>query len=102
MSKNLNNNYSSSDSTTNLQISSLTTQISSLTTQLSTLATTSYVDSSVNTSYLQSYSVGTSSISAAITSNNTLYVLPLFSSYLTSALASTLIASMIKIGRAHV
>ena len=66
-----------------------------MTTQLSTLATTSYVDSSVNTSYLQSYSVGTSSISAAITSNNTLYVLPLFSSYLTSALASTLIASMI-------
>ena len=95
MSKNLNNNYTSSDSTTILQISSLTTQLASLQTSLSTLATTSYVDSSINTSYLQSYSVGTSSISAAVTLNNTSYILPLLSTYMTSALTTTLINSLI-------
>ena len=94
MSKNLNNNYSS-DSTTNLQIATLTTNIATLTSSISTLATTSNVDTSVNTSYLQSYSVGNSSISSAITSNNTLYVLPLFSSYLTSSLTTSLINSLI-------
>ena len=99
MSKNLNNNYSSSDSTTNLQISSLTTQLSTINTQISTLATTTYVDTSVdtsvNTSYLQSYSVGNSSISAAVTLNNTNYVLPLLSTYMTSVLTNSLIASLI-------
>ena len=76
MSKNLNNNYSSSDSTTNLQISSLTTQLATLQTSLSTLSTTTL------SNYITS-DVTTSTINGAITSNNTLYVLPLFSSYLT-------------------
>ena len=87
MSKNLNNNYSS-DSTTNLQISSLTTQIATLQTSLSTLSTTTlsnYITSDVTNSTINSY----------ITSNNTLYVLPLFSSYLTSALTTSLINSLI-------
>lgn len=86
MSKNLNNNYSS-DSTTNLQIASLNTSISSINTQISNLATTSYVDSSVNTSYLQSYS--------AILRNNTLYIAPLLSLYMTSVLTNSLIANLI-------
>ena len=87
MSKNLNNNYSS-DSTTNLQISSLTTQISSLTTQLSSLS------SSLTT--VQSYTATDSStINAAITSNNTLYVLPLFNTYLSTILTTSLINSLI-------
>ena len=94
MSKNLNNNYSS-DSSINLQISSLTTQLATINTQISTLATTTYVDSSVNTSYLQSYSIGNSSISAAVTLNNTNYVLPLLSTYMTSVLTNSLIASLI-------
>ena len=94
MSKNLNNNYSS-DSTTNLQIASLQTSLATINTQISTLATTTYVDSSVNTSYLQSYSVGNSSISAAVTLNNTNYVLPLLSTYMTSVLTNSLIASLI-------
>ena len=87
MSKNLNNKYSS-DSTTNLQISSLTTQISSLTTQLSSLS------SSLTT--VQSYTATDSStINAAITSNNTLYVLPLFNTYLSTILTTSLINSLI-------
>ena len=88
MSKNLNNNYTSSDSTTNLQISSLTTQIASLQTSLSTLTSTTlsnYISSDTATSTINSY----------ITLNNTLYVLPLFSSYLTSTLTSSLINSLI-------
>ena len=68
MSKNFNNNYSS-DSNINLQFASLNTQITTLTSTISTLATTTYVDSSINTSYLQFYSVGNSSISAAVTLN---------------------------------
>ena len=94
MSKNLNNNYSS-DSTTNLQIASLQTSLATINTQISTLATTTYVDSSVNTSYLQSYSVGNSSISAAVTLNNTNYVLPLFNTYLSTILTTSLINSLI-------
>ena len=94
MSKNLNNNYSSG-STTNLQIASLQTSLATINTQISTLATTTYVDSSVNTSYLQSYSIGNSSISAAVTLNNTNYVLPLLSTYMTSVLTNSLIASLI-------
>ena len=49
MSKSLNNNYLS-DSTTNLQISSLTTQIATLQTSLTTLSTTTlsnYITSDV-------------------------------------------------------
>ena len=95
MSKNLNNNYSSSDSSINLQVASLSTQITTLNTQISTLATVTYVDSSVNTSYLQSFSVGNSSISAAVTLNNTNYVLPLLSTYMTSVLTTSLINSLI-------
>ena len=87
MSKNLNNNYSS-DSTTNLQISSLTTQLTTLQTSLSTLATTTL------SNYISS-DTATSTISAAITSNNTLYVLPLFSTYLSSTLTASLINSLI-------
>ena len=52
MSKNLNNNYSS-DSTTNLQISSLTTQLATLQTSLTTLTTTTltnYISSDTATS----------------------------------------------------
>ena len=94
MSKNLNNNYSS-DSTTNLQITSLTTNLATLSSSISTLATVSYVDFSVNTSYLQSYTVGNFSISAAITLNNTAYVLPLLSTYMTSILTTSLINSLI-------
>ena len=94
MSKNLNNNYSS-DSTTNLQIASLATHLSSLNSSISSLASITYVDSSINTSYLQSYSVGSSSISAAVTSNNTNYVLPLLSTYMTSVLTTSLINSLI-------
>ena len=79
MSKNLNNNYSS-DSTTNLQIVSLTTEIETLTSSLTTV---------------QSYSVtDASTISAAITNNNTLYVLPLFSTYLTSSLTNSAILQL--------
>ena len=87
MSKNLNNNYSS-DSTTNLQISSLTTQLSTLQTSLTTLSTTTlsnYITSDVTSSTINSY----------ITSNNVLYVLPLFSSYLTTSLTTSLINSLI-------
>ena len=87
MSKNLNNNYSS-DSTTNLQISSLTTQLATLQTSLSTLSTTTlsnYISSDTATSTINSY----------ITSNNVLYVLPLFSGYLTSSLTTSLINSLI-------
>lgn len=94
MSKNLNNNYST-NSTTNLQIATLTTNLAALSTSITTLATISYVDSSVNTSYLQSYSVGTGSISSAILSNNTLYILPLLSSYMSSVLTNSLINSLI-------
>ena len=42
MSKNLNNNYSSSDSTTNLQIASLQTSLATLTSSISSLATVTY------------------------------------------------------------
>ena len=87
MSKNLNNNYSS-DSTTNLQISSLTTQLATLQTSLSTLTSTTL------SNYITS-DVSTSTINGAITSNNTLYVLPLFSTYLTSVLTTSLINSLI-------
>ena len=83
MSKNLNNNYSSSDSSTNLQISSLTTQLSTLQTSLSSLTVQSFT------------TTDSSTINAAITSNNTLYVLPLFTSYLSSALTTSLINSLI-------
>ena len=89
MSKNLNNNYFLSDSTLNLQISSLNTQLATINTQISTLATTTQL-----TNYVTS-DISTSTISAAITSNNTLYVLPLFSTYLTSTLTNSLIASLI-------
>ena len=88
MSKNLNNNFSSSDSTTNLQISSLTTQLATLQTSLTTLSSTTlsnYISNDTAMSTINSY----------ITSNNTLYVLPLFSSYLTTTLTNTLIASLI-------
>ena len=88
MSKNLNNNYSSSDSTTNLQISSLTTQISTLQTSLITLSS--------SLTSVQSYTATESStINAAITSNNTLYVLPLFNTYLSTILTTSLINSLI-------
>ena len=88
MSKNLNNNYSSSDSTTNVQIASLTSQLSTLQTSLSSLT------SSVLT--VQSYTATDSStINSAITSNNTLYVLPLFNTYLTTILTTSLINSLI-------
>ena len=84
MSKNLNNNFNSSDSTTNLQISSLTTQLATLQTSL-TSTLTNYISSDTATSTINSY----------ITSNNVLYVLPLFSSYLTSTLTTSLINSLI-------
>ena len=84
MSKNLNNNYSSDSSIINLQIASLSTQLTSLSSSVSTKLT-NYVTSDISTS----------TISAAVTSNNTLYVLPLFSSYLTTTLTNTLIASLI-------
>ena len=84
MSKNLNNNYSSDSSIINLQIASLSTQLTSLSSSVSTKLT-NYVTSDISTS----------TISAAITSNNTLYVLPLFSTYLTSTLTNSLIASLI-------
>ena len=87
MSKNLNNNYSS-DSTTNLQISSLSTQLTTLQTSLSTLTSTTL------SNYITSDSAS-STISASITSNNTLYILPLFNTYLTSALTTSLINSLI-------
>ena len=88
MSKNLNNNYSSSDSTTNLQIVSLQSSLSTLQSSLTSLT------SSVST--VQSYTATDSStINAAITSNNTLYVLPLFNTYLTTVLGTSLINSLI-------
>ena len=87
MSKNLNNNYSS-DSTTNLQISSLNTQLATLQTSLSTLTTTTL------SNYISS-DTATSTINGAITSNNVLYVLPLFSTYLTTILTTSLINSLI-------
>ena len=87
MSKNLNNNYSS-DSTTNLQISALTTQLLTVQTSLSTLTTTTL------SNYITS-DLTTSTINGAITSNNTLYVLPLFSTYLTTILTTSLINSLI-------
>ena len=90
MSKNLNNNYSS-DSTTNLQISSLTTQLATLQTSLTSL--TSSVSTTL-TNFVTS-DISSSTINAAITSNNTLYVLPLFSSYITTSAVTTLINSII-------
>ena len=87
MSKNLNNNYSS-DSSINLQISSLNTQLTTLQTSLSTLTSTTL------TSFITS-DVSTSNINVAITSNNTLYVLPLFNTYLTTILTTSLINSLI-------
>ena len=91
MSKNLNNNYSSSDSTTNLQISSLTTQLATLQTSLTSL--TSSVSTTL-TNFVTS-DISSSTINAAITSNNTLYVLPLFNTYLTTTAVTTLINSLI-------
>ena len=91
MSKNLNNNYSSSDSTTNLQIASLSSSISSLQTSLTSL--TSSVSTTL-TSYVTS-DISSSTINAAITSNNTLYVLPLFTSYITTSAVTTLINTLI-------
>ena len=90
MSKNLNNNYSS-DSTTNLQISSLTTQLATLTTQLSSLSSSV---STTLTNFVTS-DISTSTVSSAITSNNVLYVLPLFNTYLTTTAVTTLINSLI-------
>ena len=90
MSKNLNNNYSF-DSTTNLQISSLTTQISTLQTSLATLSSSV---STTLTNYVTS-DISTSTINGAITSNNTLYVLPLFNTYLSTILTTSLINSLI-------
>ena len=87
MSKNLNNNYSS-DSTTNLQIASLSSSVSSLSSSVSTLTTTTLSNYISNDTAL-------STINSYITSNNTLYVLPLFSSYLTTTLTNSLIASLI-------
>ena len=87
MSKNLNNNYTS-DSTTNLQIASLSSSVSTLQTTLSTLTTTTLSNYISNDSAL-------STINSYITSNNVLYVLPLFSSYLTSTLTTSLINSLI-------
>ena len=87
MSKNLNNNYSS-DSTTNLQISSLTTQLATLQTSFSTLTTTTL------SNYISS-DTATSTINASITSNNVLYILPLFSGYLNTMLTTSLINSLI-------
>ena len=88
MSKNLNNNYSSSDSLTNLQIVSLQSSLSTLQSSLTSLT------SSIST--VQSYTATDSStINAAITSNNTLYVLPLFNTYLTTILTTSLINSLI-------
>ena len=83
MSKNLNNNYFA-DSTMNLQIAALQT---SLTTLQSSLTTTlsNYITTDVSSSTINSY----------ITSNNVLYVLPLFSSYLTTTLTTSLINSLI-------
>ena len=89
MSKNLNNNYSSSDSTLNLQIASLSSSVSTLQTSLSTLSTTTTLSNYISSD------TATSTINGAITSNNTLYVLPLFSSYLTTALTTSLINSLI-------
>ena len=91
MSKNLNNNYSSSDSITNLQIASLSSSVSTLQTSLSSL--TSSVSTTL-TSFITS-DISSSTISAAITSNNTLYILPLFTSYLTTTGVTTLINSLI-------
>ena len=80
MSKNLNNNYSS-DSIINLQIASLQTSLASLSSSLTTV---------------QSYTAtDLSTINAAITSNNVLYVLPLFNTYLSTILTTSLINSLI-------
>ena len=80
MSKNLNNNYSS-DSTINLQIASLQTSLATLSSSLTTVQSYTATDSST--------------INAAITSNNTLYVLPLFNTYLSTILTTSLINSLI-------
>ena len=93
MSKNLNNNYLS-DSTTNLQIAALQTSLTTLQSSLTTLSTTTL------SNYITS-DVTSSTINGAITSNNTLYVLPLFSSYLTTTLTNTLIASLISTNRSE-
>ena len=88
MSKNLNNNYSSSESTSNLQIASLSSSVSTLQSSLTSLQTSLIT--------VQSYTASDSStINAAITSNNTLYVLPLFNTYLTTILTTSLINSLI-------